>query len=454
MLLCAEYVLPITSDPIENGAVLVRNGKIADIGSAHQLKARYPHEEVRENDQAAIMPGLVDVHSHVEFSVLRGMVTDLPYAQWLEKVMHMSSTLDAATMYDSALVGGLEMLSSGITCLGSTTQSESTVRAISDLGLRATIYREVGAMDARRVDFAMHQAAEDIEKWQGEVDSRRMRIGIASAPLYDCHPAIYSRVAKFAGDGLPVALHIAGSREEYDFIKFGRSTFSVDRMKRRGYVEVPPWLPTGATPVNYALNWGAFEAKNVMAIHAVHVKDDDIQVLRQYDVAIAYCPRCNGLLGMGVAPLSEYLKAGMRIGIGTDSPAATDTTDVFAEMRTGMQLQRATDPKHFLTSDTMLEMATMGGARVLGLEDSIGSLEVGKAADIIAIDLSGSHATPTKDPVAAAVNTASASDVVMTMIDGEIVYDKGVWNVDVAFAQGLACIVKARSRLRSLNVDE
>ena len=449
MLLCAEYVLPITSEPLENGAVLVRDGKIADIGPADQLRSRYATEEVREFDRGALMPGLVNVHSHVEYSVLRGMVADLPYSDWLVKVLELSGGLNAATLYDSALIGGLEMLASGVTCLGSVTQSESTVKALNDLGLRATVYREVGAMDARRVDYAMNQAAADIEEWGSRVDSGRMRIGIAPAPVYSCHPEVFRRVAQYAGSTMPMAINIAGSREEYDFVRSGRSSFSVDVMERRGYVEIPPWLPTGATPVNYALNWGAFEADNVMAIHAVHVSDDDIQLMRRYDVAVAYCPRCNSLLGMGIAPITEYQKAGMRVGLGTDSPAATDTSDVFAEMRTGLELQRATAPEQFLTSESMLEMATIGGARVMGLQDVVGSLEVGKQADIIALDLSGSHAMPTKNPTAAVVNTATAANVVMTMVNGRVLYNQGSWNVNVDFARSIASVAKIRSDLRS-----
>ena len=141
--------------------------------------------------------------------------------------------------------------------------------------------------------------------------------------------------------------------------------------EKRGFVEVPPWLPTGVTPVRYALNWGAFETDNVLAIHCVHVDEDDLKKLKEYDVAVGVCPRCNAQLGMGVAPVNEFLRAGLRLGIGTDSPAATDSTDMLEEMRLGMLVQRAVDVNEFLDSSTMLEMATMSSRAASREQDRV-----------------------------------------------------------------------------------
>lgn len=160
------------------------------------------------------------------------------------------------------------------------------------------------------------------------------------------------------------------------------------------------------------------------------------------------CPRCNAQLGMGVAPVNEFLRAGLRLGLGTDSPAATDSTDMLTEMRLGMLVQRAVDVNEFLDSSTMLEMATMGGARALRLDDKIGSLDVGKRADVIAVDLSSSHQTPTTDPVSAVVNTCTATDVLMTMVDGKLLYEKSRWHVDVEVAKNIARVIEIRGKLR------
>ena len=449
MLLCAEYVLPITSDPIDQGAVLVRNGKIADIGTAANLRLRYPDEETRDFGQAALLPGLVDVHTHLEYTSMRGIVHDVPYVTWLMLVNAKTAMMTPADLHASAILGGLEGLSSGITCMADITPTGWALNALQELGLRGVIYREVGAMDKHRVDSAMKLAKADVESWSAQVDSSRIQVGIAPAALYACHPSVFRKIAEYAGDSLPVAMHVAGSREEYKFIRNGTSAFSVDVLAgARGYVEIPPWLPTGATPVNYALNWGAFEVGNMLAIHAIHVNDDDIAKLREHDVAIGMCSRCNAQLGMGVVPLREYLKANLRVGVGTDSPAATDSTDMMEEMRIGMLVQRAVEVGYFLSASTMLELATIGGARALRMDDRIGSLEIGKCADIIAVDMSSSHQTPTSDPVSALVNTTSSSDVMMTMVDGNVLYEDEKWNVEVDVGYNIARVIETRGRLR------
>lgn len=450
MLLCAQYILPVTAEPFQQGAVLVSDGVIRDIGAADMLKMRYPEEEVRDFGMAAILPGFIDLHTHMENSVFRGIVHDVPYTTWVRSLFDKSSKLDVGDWYDSATLGCLEALSSGITTVADITNSGASCTATQKIGMRSVIYREVGAMDRRRVDFAMRVAANDIVHWKSEVDEDRVTIGIAPASIYSCHPAMFTKVSAFARkEGLPVAMHLAGSMEEYNFVKRGSSPFAVHTMgSKRGYVEIPPWLPTGESPVRYALNWGAFECDNVLAVHCIHVDDDDISKLKEYDVAVASCPRCSAQLGMGLVPISEFLRARLRFGLGTDSPAATDSIDMFTEMRLGMLLQRAVNTRTFLDSSTMLEAATIGSARALKMEDKIGSLEVGKRADVVAVDLSGSHQAPTTDPVSAVVNTCTGADILLTMVDGKPLYEKGQWSVDVDVARTIARVIEIRGKLR------
>ena len=308
MLLCAQYILPVSSEPIIDGAVLVRDGVIRDIGKAEQLRLRYPEEEVVDQGLAAIMPGLVDLHTRLEQSVLRGVVNDAPYVQWLAEVAQKSGRMEASDWFDSAILGGLDALSSGITTVADITLTGASCTAVNKLGLRSVIYRQVGAMDKNRIDAAMQFAQKDILHWREEVDSDRVTIGIAAAPLFTNHPAMLSAISKFAQkEDLPVALWLAGSREESDFVRYGSSPFQVHGGDvKRGYVEIPPWLPTGVSPVRYALNWNAFDADNVMIIGAVYVDDEDLKKLRSHNVAVCVCPRASAQLGMGVAPLDEY----------------------------------------------------------------------------------------------------------------------------------------------------
>ena len=448
MLLCAEYVIPITSAPIKNGAILVRGGKIRDIGQAELLRLRYPEEECVDYGKAALMPGFVDAHTHMEGTVMRGMVRDLPYAQWLMNVQHANDCLSHDDFYYSAVVGGLEAISAGITTIADFSTTEAVVDAAQNLGLRAVIHREVNAMDRRRVDHAMKSAVSDIEKWVGKVENSRIYMGIAPGSLFTCHPVVYRRCAEYAGNSLRVAMHLSGSREEYQFISRGSSLFSVHEMDdKRGFVEVPPWLPTGTTPVQYVLNWGAFEAEKTMAIHLVHVNDQDIAKLKQYDVATVFSPRAEAQLGMGVAPINEFMKQGFRVALGTDSPSSTECIDMLLETRTGMLLQRATDSTAFVPASSMLEMATLGGARALRLDHLIGSLDIGKYADIIAIDVSSSRQMATDDVVSAVVNSTTGNDVIMSMVCGRTLYDKSGFNVNVDAEHCIERALEIRTKL-------
>ncbi len=452
MILSAKYVFPITGDPLTTGgAICVEDGRITDIGEMNDVVKRHPDDEVTDFGMAALMPGFVDVHTRLEKSVLRGLVADQPYAKWILQVIEKSAKLELADWYDSAVVGGLDALASGITTVGDITSTGAALKATLALGMRSVVYREVGAMDKMRVEHAMHSAERDIRQWREQAKGSATTVGVAPASIYANHPQVFGLVSELASqEGLPVSIRLAGSREEYNFVMYGSSMFAVDNMDvgTRGYVEIPPWLPFGVSPVRYALNWGAFDAPNVMVVHAVHVDDDDIKKLVEKDVSIGTCPRANAQLGMGVAPLSEFMQAGLRVGLGTDSPAATESTDMLSEMRTGLLLHRARDTRRFLDAATMLELATIGGARALKMEDEIGSLEVGKRADIIAVDLSNSLQSPDVNPMSAVVNTCSVSDVLMTMVDGHVRYEKTHWHVGVEVAKSIARVIEIRAKLR------
>ena len=450
MLLCAQYVIPITSDVVREGAVLVRDGCIKDIGQAEFLRLRYPDEEAVDYGMAAIIPGMVDLNTHLENTALRGVVPDQPYTTWVQEARAAGSALDAHDWHASSVLGGLEALSGGITCVADISASGASCATMQKLGLRGVVYREVGARDNRRVADVMAMARNDIVRWAESVDAQRIRIGIAPRETYDCHPLVFQQAAQVAREeNIPLAINVAGSREEYDFIRYGSSALSVEVMaEKRGFVEVPPWLPTGVSPVKYVLNWGGFEADNVLAVHCVHVDGEDIKKLHEYNVAVAVCPRCNAQLAMGVAPVLDFLRSGLRVGLGTGYASSTNSSDLIREMRVGMLLIRAMNPGRFIDAFSMLRMATIEGAAALRMEDQIGSIEIGKRADLVAIDLSDTRQSPSSDPIAAVVSACSAGDVAMTMVDGVVRYEKDNWHVDMEVARDIARVIEIRGKLR------
>jgi 5-methylthioadenosine/S-adenosylhomocysteine deaminase len=427
MLLTARYVLPIATPHIEHGAVLVRDDKVVEIGDLEHLKRLHPDESVTDFGLAVLMPGFVDLHTHLEYSAMRGLVDDLPYSRWKLQLLQKEKRFSRQDWDDSALLGALEAAQSGITTVADVTETGASGRAAQAVGLRGCIYREIATMEKRKIEGVMQAAIDDIEVWRETTDSDRLTIGIAPHAPYSCHPELFRRIAEYASDGTPISIHLAGSREEYQFVKYGSSMLAVD-VRDVFDSEAPLWLPTGVSPVRYVLQWSLFDAPNVMAVHCTQVDDLDIEVLASHDVSIAHCPRCNAKLGMGIAPISKFLAAGIRVGIGTDSPAASNAMDMFEEMRIGLLLQRALlGEDRFMIARQFVKMATLDAARALRMEAEVGTLEPGKRADIVAVDLSKSHQIPTHYPYGTLVHTANQESVLWTMVGGKVVYEARQW---------------------------
>lgn len=427
MLLAARYVLPVAAPHIENGAVLVQGGRILEIGEFAAMRAAHPDEPVRDFGLAALMPGFVDLHTHLEYSAMRGLVDDLPYAEWKLQVMEKERALAPEDWEDAAMLGALEALRSGITTVADITDSGASLRAVNASGMRAFVYREVQTMDHTRIDAVMDAAQSDIAEWSSSADEELVTVGIAPHSAYSCHPELFRRVSDYAIEtGAPVTTHLAGSREEYEFVKYGSSVLAFEYRQKWG--SDVPWLPTGVSPVRYVLQWGLMDVPELLAVHCTQIDDDDIDVIASRDVAVAFCPRCNAKLGMGVLPVRRLLNRGVRVGIGTDSPASNNTVDMFDEMRIGLLIQRAVDAHaQFHVARKFVKLATLDAARALRLEHTVGSLQPGKAADIIAVDLSHTHQLPTQYPYSTLVHAANQDNVMFTMVGGRVVYDSGEW---------------------------
>jgi 5-methylthioadenosine/S-adenosylhomocysteine deaminase len=360
---------------------------------------------------------------------MRGLVDDLPYSRWKLQLMQREEAFGPSDWNDSALLGALEALQSGITTIADITSTGAAAHAAHQASLRGRVFHEVATMEKGEVPSTMSRAAENIAAWREAGSGDLLQIGIAPHSPYSVHPNLFKAVAEYASDGTPVAMHLAGSREEYQFVKYGSSILSTevrDEYDRRA----PLWLPTGVSPVRYVLQWGLFDVPDIMAVHLTQVDDSDIEVLATRNVSVAHCPRCNAKLAMGTAPVRKLVGAGIRVGLGTDSPAAANSMDMFEEMRIGLLVQRAVRADEtWMPARQIVKMATLDGARVLGMEDRIGTLESGKQADIIAIDLSKSHQIPTHYPYGTIVHTANQENILMTMVAGRVLYENRTWNV-------------------------
>jgi cytosine/adenosine deaminase-related metal-dependent hydrolase len=261
-----------------------------------------------------------------------------------------------------------------------------------------------------------------------------VRIGISPHAPYTCTVDLYAASAAL---GLPIATHLAESEAETQFLRTGSGPWQA----------FSDWLvpPPGTTGIR-ALADADLLSPQVLAAHCVQADPEEIELLAAHDVAVAHCPRSNALLGCGVAPLRELREAGVRLSIATDSPASTPSFDMFDEMRAAIVAARARERRpDALSAAEALELATLGGARALGLHDSLGSLTPGKRADLTILSLAETPFIPWEDPVTAAVLGGSPDRVLATLVSGQPRYVKGgkTWHELIGAARS------ARSRLLS-----
>ncbi len=241
-----------------------------------------------------------------------------------------------------------------------------------------------------------------------------VRLGISPHAPYTCTIDLYGACVEL---GLPVATHLAESDDETEFLRTGGGGW-------QSFAEmlVPPLGTTGIR----ALAEAGLLSSNVLAAHCVKADEEEIAILAEHDVAVAHCPRSNGILGCGVAPLTALREAGLRVCIATDSPASTPSFDMFDELRTAIVASRAREGRpDALTAADALELATLGGARALGLDGTIGSLVPGKRADLTVLSLADTPFVPWEDPVTGAVLGGSPQGVVATLVSGKPRYEKG-----------------------------
>jgi 5-methylthioadenosine/S-adenosylhomocysteine deaminase len=402
-VLSADWVLPVDGEPIRDGAVAISGNRITAVGPASELGAGERFAD------AAIVPGFVNAHSHLEYAVYAGFGDGLPFPPWLAVHIERKARIGWDEMLASARLGAAECLRSGITTVADYSFSAAGAVACAELGLRGIVYLEVFGADPER-------AREQFEGKLGRTEqhaSERVRIGVSPHAPYSTSLDVYEWCSSL---GLPVGTHLAESVAEREWLVDGEGEFSALR-----HIVVDPLGETGIR----ALARRGLLGPDVIAAHCVHVDPEEIGLLAEHRVGVAHCPRSNAVLGCGIAPLAELRAATDRIGLGTDSPASTPPFDAFAELAAAVLFARARAGRpDALSAAEALELATLGAARALGLDAEIGSLAPGKRADLTVVSLAGSSYLPWEDPAGAVVFGGSPERVICTLVDGETRYDK------------------------------
>jgi cytosine/adenosine deaminase-related metal-dependent hydrolase len=424
----ARWVLPVSSPPIADGAIAVNGQQIVSIGTHSALSAQFTGATTLDLGQSAIIPGLVNAHSHLELTAMRGFLEDeaADFFAWLRKLTQ--ARLDRMTADDlrvSASWGACEAVRAGVTCVADASDAAlQSMNALSDVGLRGIVFQESFGPDPGL-------AQENIEKLTKKIASLRERetslvnVGVSPHAPYTVCARQLQMISRFALDEkLPVMMHAAETEMEVSFLREGRGPFA-EGLRSRGI----EWHAPGVSTIQYLHDVGVLESRPLLA-HCIHVDESDLETIKQTETRVAHCPKSNAKLGHGIAPFAKMIEKRIDVGLGSDSVASNNTCDLLEEARFALLLARSNsvignEGNCGLNCDDILQAATLGGAYSLGLAGKIGELKAGLQADFAVVSLDGAHQIPSYGPAETLIFASSGRDVTMTVVAGREVYRDG-----------------------------
>jgi cytosine/adenosine deaminase-related metal-dependent hydrolase len=414
----------VTMDPkrrvIKDGAVLISDGSIERVGKTEEVKPQNRAEFHIDATGKVVLPGLIDTHVHLAQALIRGCADDTSLIDWLQKfVWPLQGNFDAQDGKVSAELCILEMIESGTTTfleslLHTRYGFDGIAETVDRSGMRGILSKTVMGLPGYGSEKSiMHPGmVEDAEtclrevetyfkRWNGKADGR-IRVWYGARSLGGCTPELYRQIARGASRlGTGVTMHLSEVQED---VRYANREF-------------------GEMPAEFMDEVGLV-GSNVVFAHGVWLTEKEWTILARKGASVAHCPSSNMKLSSGIAKVPEMMQAGVNVGIGCDGGPSNNSYDMIREMKTASLLQKARtlDPLT-MSAETVLEMATLNGAKALGLADQIGSIEPGKRADIIIVTMQKPHLTPAFNPVSHIAYAALGTDVETTIIDGKIVME-------------------------------
>ncbi|HEX8131685.1 MAG TPA: amidohydrolase family protein [Pyrinomonadaceae bacterium] len=421
-LYCARWVVPVATPAFEDGAVAVAGARIVGVGARVELAAQYKDAACEDFGAAAIIPGLVNCHTHLELTAMRGYLEDVEgdFFAWLRKLTvagMMRMTTDDLRV--SATWGACEAARAGVTTLGdASSYADASMAALCEVGLRGIVYQEVISPDARVADELLSKLRADVLRLR-ELENELVRVGVSPHTPFTVSERLLAGVTDYAlAEQLPLMIHAAESADEDELMRHGRGAFA-ESFAERGL----EWRSPHMSPIQYLSERGVLATRPLLA-HCVRVDAADIETIREAHASVAHCPKSNLKLGHGRAPFAQMRK--LRRGFGSDSVASNNTCDLLEEARFATLLARLDAPGDELyTAAHALADATQGGALALGYEGRTGTLRAGSEADLAIVKLDGAHHLPVYDPAHALIFSSSARDVALTLVAGREVYRDG-----------------------------
>lgn len=408
-------------DIFYDAEIAISDNNILHVGPAGSTPAGFSPDRVLDYPRMIAMPGFINCHTHAAMTLFRGYADDMPLMEWLnKKIWPLEEHLTPDDIYHGSLLCCAEMIRGGTTTFADMyDKMDRVAQAVNESGIRAVLSRGMVGVGSN-AEKAMQESIEFVRQWHGGAGGRVTTMFGPHAP-YTCPPEYLKKVISAADElGVGIHIHLAETNDEIKEIniKYGKSPVAL--MEEVGLFELP-----------------------VLAAHCVHLDDSDMEILVRRQVGIAHNPQSNMKLASGIAPVSQLLKAGAVVGLGTDGAASNNNLDLLEEMRTAALLQKvSTHDASTLPAYDALRMATADGARVLGLENQVGRIKTGLQADIILLDMHKPHLYPLFDLYAHVVYAAAAADVHTVIINGKVVMEDRcvlTLNEDVVLEEAQRC---------------
>lgn len=402
---CIILAMTEAEDVIWRGLIALKDGKIIYVGREAEAPT-FEADRVIDGEGKIALPGLINCHTHAAMALFRGIAEDKELDAWLrETIWPLEAKLKPQDIYYGTLLGCIEMIKSGTTCFSDMYFHENMVaKAVIETGLRCVLSPGIIEAGRKILGRILLRGAVNIIKEYGKLADGRLSVMFGPHTVYTCSPQLLKRIGEESVKfNVGVHIHLAETES---------GTATIRKLYGKSEVELLGEL--------------GLLSPRLLAAHCVHLSDADINLMAKHDVKVSYNPTSNMKLASGISRIKDLLDAGITVGLGTDGPASNNSLDMFETMKIAALLQKVKygDPR-VMPAKKIVEMATIEGARALGLDGLIGSLEVGKRADLILVDVKRPHLTPLHNPYAALVYSARGSDVSTVIVDGRIIMDEG-----------------------------
>lgn len=408
LIIEADWVLPVipSNTILEHHAIVIDAGKIVDICPITEIPLQYQANEVIKLNNQILMPGLVNLHTHAAMSLMRGLADGLALQPWLQNHIWPAESKLVSTdfVYDGTLLATAEMLSGGITTFNDmyffpASAADATIK----MGMRANLGLVVIELPTQYANDADSYIKKGLDVRDNYRDQALVNFSFAPHAPYTVSDKTFQRIATLSNQvNIGMHSHLHETKEE---------------LSQSNELH-------GLRPLARLANLDLLGPSATFA-HCVHINAVEMRMLAEHGCSVAHCPSSNLKLASGIAPISQYIQHHINVGLGTDGAASNNRLDIFTEMRLAALLAKAeSGDATALPAHTAIEMATINGAKALGLEDKIGSIEVGKRADLIAVSFSDVEMQPCFDPISHLVYVAGREHVSHTWVDGKLRYHK------------------------------